>query len=385
MLAHSPPLPLIIDYLDEVHTTAEVQESVVLALRHRDRVRRIRLQLPPRNLQRLISAIDGEFPMLEYLYFAPPFKCDERLIFPKTFRAPHLRHLIPTNIFPIGSPLLMTHGSLVTLSLQHIPRFAYFPPNDLLNWLSHLPQLETLLISFSSPPPSCTVKRQLLLTPITTSVMLPNLRWFGFGGVCAYLEALLPRITVPLLEKFQILFIDQLTLSTQYLLQFMGTTEDFRCGSARFRFSDYGVVVWVDALRGANKFAFYMHLLCNSRNLQAAHTARFFLALGAVSSAVEHLILELEIGFIEEVDPARWYELLGSFSSVKFLLVDHRLIREISRSLQSDDGEFSTELLPELKVLSYAAGDNDRGEGFTAFVDARQNAGRPVTLSRFST
>ena len=132
----------------------------------------------------------------------------------------------------------------------------YFPPNDLLDLLSHMPQLETLRVSFSSTIPSCDVKRQLLLTPITTDVILPNLRWFGFGGVSAYLEALLPQITAHLLEKFQILFIDQLTFSTQYLLQFMDTTEEFRCGNAKFRFYEDGVAVWVNALRGANRFSF---------------------------------------------------------------------------------------------------------------------------------
>jgi len=70
MLAHSPPFPLVIAYLNDYHASVEVEESIVLALRHRDRVRRIRLQLPASNLQRLILAIDGEFPMFEYLYFA---------------------------------------------------------------------------------------------------------------------------------------------------------------------------------------------------------------------------------------------------------------------------------------------------------------------------
>jgi hypothetical protein len=383
MLAHSPPLPLVIAYLNEVHASVEVEESIILALQHRDRVRRIRLQLSPSDLQRLILAIDGEFPMLEYLHVAS--RRDTSLILPETFRAPHLRHFITTNTaFPIGSPLLMTHVGVVTLSLQLLHPSAYFSPNDLLNSLSRMPQLETLRVSFSSAIPSCVVKQQLLLTPITTYIILPNLRWFGFGGVNAYLEALLRRITAPLLEKFQILFIDQLTFSTKYLLRFMGTSEDFRCGSARFKFLEDGVVMWVNALRGANRFSFYMYFLCWSPNLQATHTAQFFRVVGTVSSAVEHLILDcgsLSSEWYSRVDPARWCELLGSFSRVKSLRVDHGLVGEISRSLQLEDGEFHTELLPELKELSYSASDDDKA--FTAFVDARQNAGRPLTLSRF--
>ena len=275
----------------------------------------------------------------------------------------------------------MTHVGLVTLSLQLVPPSAYFSPNDLLNWLSHMSQLETLRVSFSSAFPSCDAQRRLLLTPIATRVVLPKLRWFGFGGVSAYLEALLPRITVPLLEKFQVLFIDQLTFSTLYLLQFMGSTEDFRCGSARFVFFEGGANAWVDVLRGANKFSFYMSFTCRPTNLRAAHTAQFFRALGAVSSAVEHLILECGALWSEmhsEVEPARWREALGSFSSIKSLLVGDGLVGKISRSLQADDG-VPTELLPELERLSYSASDDDPGDAFTAFGDARQNLGRPVT------
>ena len=92
---------------------------------------------------------------------------------------------------------------LVTLALQGIPPSAYFRPNDLLQRLSFMPQLETLVITFSSPIPR-DVARQLLDTSIMTHVTLPNLRWFMFRGLSAYLEALLPQITTPLLQKLEI-------------------------------------------------------------------------------------------------------------------------------------------------------------------------------------
>jgi hypothetical protein len=47
MLAHSPPLPLIIDHINQDPvTTAEDEEGILLALQHHDRVRRVRLQVP---------------------------------------------------------------------------------------------------------------------------------------------------------------------------------------------------------------------------------------------------------------------------------------------------------------------------------------------------
>jgi hypothetical protein len=45
MLAHSPPLPLIIDHINQDPvTTAEDEEGILLALQHHDRVRRVRLE-----------------------------------------------------------------------------------------------------------------------------------------------------------------------------------------------------------------------------------------------------------------------------------------------------------------------------------------------------
>jgi hypothetical protein len=120
-----------------------------------------------------------------------------------------------------------------------------------------------------------------------------------------------------------------------------------------------------------------------------AHSA-IFRALGTVSSAVEHLSLKhgmtIWSGASGKDNPVLWDELLGSFSSVKSLYMDDEVVEEISRSsLQSDDGDFHTELFPKAKELSYFAGliHNDLGEVLTAFIDALHNACRLVTLLRF--
>jgi hypothetical protein len=51
MLAHSPPLPLIITYLDENRdASVEDEGAILLALQDRDRVRRIGLMVSARKL-----------------------------------------------------------------------------------------------------------------------------------------------------------------------------------------------------------------------------------------------------------------------------------------------------------------------------------------------
>ena len=210
MLAHSPPaIPLIIDHFDDEdqELTAEDEKGIILALQHRDRVRRIRLLKPTPILQKLIIALDGEFPILEFLFiwhqryhWRPLFEPNTNLYFPETFRAPHLRQLMLKNFATlIESPLLTTIRNLTTLYLFRIPSSAYFHPNVLIQRLSLMPQLEELWIGFS---PKRDVERQLLRTSIITRVTLPNLRWLGFRGTSAYLEVLLPWVTAPLLEKF---------------------------------------------------------------------------------------------------------------------------------------------------------------------------------------
>ena len=60
MLAHSPPLPLIIGHLDQHNgITAADEQGILVALQHRDRVRRIRLMKSVPILQKLTMALDG--------------------------------------------------------------------------------------------------------------------------------------------------------------------------------------------------------------------------------------------------------------------------------------------------------------------------------------
>ena len=99
MLAHSPPLPLIIDYGDEHReVTTRDEEGILLALRRRRRVCRIRLWTPTSSLRRLVESIDGEFPMLEYLYIKPLTSDDGHLSLPEALKAPHLRHFKLRNV-----------------------------------------------------------------------------------------------------------------------------------------------------------------------------------------------------------------------------------------------------------------------------------------------
>src|SRR5258708_34769110 len=153
MLEHSPPLPLIIDYDEQDDAiSAEDEKGIFLSLEQRDRVRRIRLRLRTPILQRLVMAINEEYPILEYLILVPPEERNIILILPETFQAPHLRHVMLAGFaLPTGCRLITTAVGLVTFCLAFVHPSTYCHPNTLLQWTSFMPQLETLLFGFYIP------------------------------------------------------------------------------------------------------------------------------------------------------------------------------------------------------------------------------------------
>jgi hypothetical protein len=390
MMTHSPPVPLIIDHFDERQDlTAEDEEGIIFALQHRARVRRIRLMKPVSNLQKLIKVLDGEFPILEFLfiqhqrYHRPVMEYETNLELPETFRAPHLRQLVLKNFAtPIESPSLKTMGHLVTLTLGKIPSSAYFHPDALLQWLSLLPQLETLWIGFNF---SRVVEEQLLLlTPSMTRVTLPNLHWFGFRGTTTYLEALLPSVTMPLLDKLHVYLFNRMVYSIPHLQQFMSTAGNLRLKTIMLTFCEYYLSVKAYPHNGAKMCTLDMTLGGRHFDWQVVSAVQVFHALGKVFSAVEHLTLEYERDIISsewnnQAGLSQWRELLGPFGKVKTLFVDGELVEQLSRALHTDEEESSTELLPELQELSSSAQGSSLNV-FTPFVGARQRAGRPVTI-----
>jgi hypothetical protein len=195
MLAHSPRLPLIISYncTDQNPVlTAKDKSGILLALSHRGRVRRILLWMLP-NLGKFITAMEGQFPVLERMNI----HSQTEAVLPVTFQAPNLRHLgLTTASLPIRSPLLTTTTKLAYLNLSEIPVSAYFSPSHLLSRLSSIPQLEILTIKCHSPLPNRDVEKQLH----TPQVTLPNLRRFVFRGTATYLDGLVDRISAPSLS-----------------------------------------------------------------------------------------------------------------------------------------------------------------------------------------
>jgi hypothetical protein len=383
MLAHSPPFPLVIDYLGGDQDIAAEEDGIILALEQRDRVRRIRLNTPVPQLQKIIMAIDGEYPMLEYLIIPATEVKSTALILPGTFQAPHLRHLALRDIaLPIGSRLLTTPFGIVTLCLSMGHQSAYIRPHTLLQWVSFMPQLDTLLI-YSDHSIDRGLERQYTHALTSTHVTLPNIRLLEFQGGIAYMEALFCQIITPRLQKLVIHIPWHFTGSVAPLLQLMNTTENLRFDGAKVVFAREKIYVEVYPPE-AEMYALSIHIYCRNLESQVFSVARIINLLGSRTSTVERLTIKHEVKGrsseeYDKIDPTEWHKLLRSFGNVKTLHVDG-LVKELSRSLRLDDGELPLELLPELQELTYSGSGN--ADGFTSFIVSRHNAGQPVTLMR---
>ena len=388
MLAHSPPLPLVINFFDhDRDITGEDVETVLLALKQRDRIRRIRVRAL--DLQKFAMAMEEEYPILECLIIGPSTEEEDSvpLMFPTSFQAPRLRHLVLISFaLPIESRLLATANGLVTCSLFMIQPSTYFPPNVPLQWLSSMPQLKTLLIMFTFPVPG-RIGQQVPHTPITTSVTHPNLRLFLFQCDSAYLEEVICRITTPRLERLQIELLNELTSSVPHLMHFIDTAKSLRFDSAVFIFSDDQVSVEM-SLHESETYTIHIHVICCHLDRQVSSMAQIFDTFGKVFNSVEHLSLKSSRPSQEHdsVDRTEWRKILRSFSNVKTLHVDDKSIGYLSDCLRTDDREDPLELLPELQEIKYSGhGHHDAGQGelaFAVFIGVRQDIGRPVTVIR---
>ena len=389
-LAHSPSLPLVIDYFQRyVGFTTENEEQAIFALTQHDRVRRVCLDMSTiTNLQKLVVAIEGEYPILEYLVIWHPIKDRTTiLMLSETLEAPRLRHLTLVGFaLPIESRLLTTSVHLVTLCLVMNSSSTYFHPNTLLQWLSSMPQLEMLKIRFLFGAPNRDVEGQLTHPPVMSPVALPNLRDFYFLGDSFYLEAIVHRIT-PCPKKLDIRFISRRTYSFPRLVQFMNTTENLKFESEKFKFSEWHAFVAVYPHGETEMYPFSIAVAGLDCDWQLSPMAQICNSLRQILSPVERLTLEpgvLHMWSSEEdnlgVDSAvEWRQLLSSFINMKTLRIHQMFVRGVSRCLRLDDGEHLLNLLPGLQELIYS-GSGKIGDPFTSFINARQSSGRPITL-----
>jgi hypothetical protein len=168
--------------------------------------------------------------------------------------------------------------------------------------------------------------------------------------------------------------------------QFMSTAGNFQVKTATLYFDENYLGVTAYPHMGARLHNLDMEFSGRLLDWQVVSAAQVFHALSTVFSMVEDLTLNysrrnMSSEWNNEADRIHWRKLLGSFGKVKKLSVDGSLVGQLSLALQPGEEESPTELLPELQKLYYSAIGASR-KALTQFIDARQKAGRPVTVNR---
>jgi hypothetical protein len=409
LLAHLPPLPLVIDYRNSIAAedeensiiaedeensitagdeensiAAKDEENIISALQQHGRVRHIVLQAPSQILHKSLLPMDGLFARLEHLSVLSTSDQDSNLILPETLRAPNLQLLSLLGVgLPTGLSLLTSTVSLVILSLTHIRLSGYFRPEHLATHLQHLTQLEELSIGFSIPIPRPNAEGELLRGPIIR-VMVPSLRQLIFRGVGAYLDSLIARISAPRLERLSITLFNQLAFTLPHLSHFTNTVAGLRQSVANVSFTPEGVSIFIRHPEQPVDRVFTLTVNCREFDWQIDSAAQVCSVLMPALSVIEYLGLDLDqhtmpFEWQNAVDSVVWRELLLPFRGVKRLRIGHNALAfELSCSLDSDDAGLIPDLLPDLRVLEVQLVAN---KAFSAFIDARQLANRPVRLS----
>ena len=376
-LDHLPPLPLLVDYR---HTGVTIQKKDEIGMHHalrlRDRVRQIDLNLPPSILPRCLVLMDEHFPILEHLSLSFPGNKFTTLTLPKAFLAPNLRYLALPAISPPKRLRLFTSTVLlVTLVLQNIQTSSYFRPRLLVSRLSSLPQLEELSIGFSIPILRPSTERELL-GELGTPVTLPNLKIFKFQGVGAYLESFVAQIRVPLLNRIDITLFNQIAFALPHLSHLINITEGLKLPTVMISFNpdDISITTAEHCLPWSDR-PFRLRVMCKQLDWQIDCAAQICSMLIPEPSDVERFKLdfygttlpnELRDGGI---DCTTWHELFSSFIGVEELHLCPGLLEELSQALQADEVGSNSGFLPNLQnIICVASGNNL----FASFIDARR-------------
>ena len=385
-LDHLPPLPLLVDYRETNVIfgilTEQDKLGIYKVLRLPGRVRYISLRLPPSTLHKCLVLMDKHFPILEHLSLRFATGDFTTFTLPNTFLAPNLRHLSLPGICPPKRLRLLTSTvSLVTLVLSNIQTSSYFTPRLFVARLSSLPQLEELSIYFSIPLPRPSAERELSggqETPVTLS----NLKTLAFQGVSAYLESLISKIRIPLLERLEVVLFNKIAFALPHLSRLIHITEAFKVPAAKISF-DQGEVSIIMAQHSSQWYEgpFFLRLMCNQLDWQIDCIGQICSALIPTLSVVEQFTLDFYTSMIPtewqngEIESTTWHDLLRSFIGMKELHIEDGLLKEVSRALQVEELGLDPGFLPDL--LNIVAADNL----IDPFINTRQVVGRPVQYS----
>ena len=362
--------------------------NIIAALVHNDRIHRIWVDsIGCWFLERIATAIQDPLPALTHLHMSSWVEMPEA-VFPEAFlggSAPRLRFLFLNSVAFSGIPkLLLTANHLVRLRLSNIPLSGYISlsPEAVVTCLSALINLERLTIQFRFPRSRS--EQPNLHPPPLTRIVLPVLAHIRVKSDSEYIEDLVSRIDVPLLDYAHITFFNQPTFVVPRLHDFLSRTECFTQHS-------HGAVLF-----GSIDVMFKLKPESLSLKVECAFSAIQLSLMSQICSSSLHPFSTLERLEICEagltpgywpdyIENADWLDLIRPFIALKDLYLGDDLALRIVPALQELAGEGTAEGLPELQniFIEWLQPSGPLQEAIVQFVATRQLSGRPVAVHRW--
>ena len=383
-----PPFPIVLttNYSEELG-----EDSTLAALEHHDRVCDIDIWKITSSLwENVLPLMQKPFPILTDLDLH--FEDKIASVVPELFLGGSVTRLRKLNLtgtpFPRLPKLLLSATHLVHLDLYEIPDSGYISPDAMVTCLSTLTRLEFLRLGFDSRRTRPEWERRH--TSSSTCALLPSLTSFTFEGVSEYLEDIVDKIDLPLLDSLTITFFHEPIFDTPRLAQFISRIPKLKTfNKAKLRLGKWNTFVEVSSLSKTTTNAFL--------KLEDSYESPDFLLSPLVqlctSSLPRSLIPTLEDLVIigsnfsrppgqDGVDPGLWWELLQPFTAVKDLYLFPEIASRIALTLQEFIVESVLELFPVLQniFLKELQPSGLVPEGIEQFVAARQLASHPISV-----
>jgi F-box-like len=284
--------------------------------------------------------------------------------------------------FPALPNLLLSTHDLVELHLWNIPRSGYISPEALVTCLSALTRLQSLRLGFESPRPRA--DRETRLVPRLTRLVLPSLTSLHFKGDSECLEDIVAQIDTPLLTWFKTTFFNQLIFNMPLFLHFISRTEIFKApreAQVTFREGEVEVGLYLKNGDSFHKIS-SLAILCRPSDWQLGTLAQVCDSALSPLSTLELLEIRIWRSWRDQVENAQWLELLHSFTSMKDLVLNGKLIRHVALVLEQLARERVTEALPALQniLLQGPQPSEPIKKAIGKFVAERQLSGHPVAV-----
>ena len=380
-LDHWPALPIVIEYGGSLALdlpSPEDEVNIIAALKRSDRVSSISLTVTT-SLREKLCAVKRPLLKLEDLILLS--RDSVLLPMPSTFLwGSSLRRLHLTRIsIPSFLQLLNSSRNLEDIQLHEALDPHYFSIEELTDALSWLAKLQSLSLRFSS-----TTYRVLPPSPPERRVVFPALTRFIFRGPAKYLERFIPRIDAPHLRDIQVTVSDKFVYNLSRLSEFVDRIEIHKSyHQARILSSERAICISMTQ-PGAST-CFKLRLLSELLSVQLYAMYYILPHFSAFLRNVEDLCISAaRSSSIEDSRcRGRWLELLGLFTSVKWLHLGGNDSTNIVRALQLEGVHWQpkTTVLPALyKLYVPQPGPLHAplSEAIVSFMTSRWRSGYPI-------